>query len=49
MRFNEFFMLCLDRQILSSRVSFSVLFDLFLDCIDEEETSSGKEKSLSKS
>jgi hypothetical protein len=41
-------MFCLDRAIISPRISFSVIYDLFLDCINEEEYS-GKERSLNRS
>lgn len=35
LRFSELFQLALDRNIISTKVSFSILYDLFLDCIDD--------------
>lgn len=35
LRFSELLQLALDRNIIQSKISFSILYDCFLDCIDE--------------
>ncbi|KAL4481373.1 hypothetical protein ABPG72_010526 [Tetrahymena utriculariae] len=37
LKFSELFQLALDRNIIGTKVSFSVLYDLFLDCVDENQ------------
>ena len=49
MRFSEFFSFALDRGLITTRITLSMFYELFLDCISEEEVKPNKEKGINKS
>lgn len=48
MKFSEFLLFCFDRSIISPKITFSMLQELFLDCIDEDQAKKNKELTLNK-